>query len=223
MSTEELDIFSRHSGLVDAERLKHTVVDIVGCGGIGSWTALTLAKLGVGTIRIHDMDEVGAENVGTQLFGPEDIGEPKASATARLIERLSGVLVEPSDEELTVDFEPQPSNVAILAVDSIRTRAKLYRSFKSATELVIDPRMGGTSTCVWVVDPSLEHDLKEGLFTDRAEPIPCTRKAAMFTTQGTAASIANIVTAWAADEPLPRRIVNDYSGFLQGVSYGETE
>ncbi len=59
---------------------------LIGAGGIGCAAATYLACSGVGHVLICDFDTVDATNLGRQvLYGPADIGKPKAElAAARL-------------------------------------------------------------------------------------------------------------------------------------------
>ena len=68
---------ARFSGLFD---LKDIRVTLIGLGGIGSWTLLGLAKMGVQHLSAYDPDKVSPENVATQLYGQDMIGYPKAEA-----------------------------------------------------------------------------------------------------------------------------------------------
>jgi molybdopterin-synthase adenylyltransferase len=69
-------------------RLRRARVVVLGCGGLGSWTAWSLACLGVGTLVLVDDDVVEATNLNRQLlFGTGDLGRPKAEVAR---ERLLG-------------------------------------------------------------------------------------------------------------------------------------
>lgn len=60
-------------------------IDIIGCGMHGSWAALAIARMGIGTIRLWDEDTVGNENLETQFYRPQDVGKPKADALRILL------------------------------------------------------------------------------------------------------------------------------------------
>jgi molybdopterin/thiamine biosynthesis adenylyltransferase len=71
-------------GIADASVL------LVGVGGIGCAAASYLASSGVGHILLNDFDTVDETNLGRQvLFGPDDVGQPKAETAARRLATLN--------------------------------------------------------------------------------------------------------------------------------------
>lgn len=103
---DRADRYSRHtlfyelSG-ADAERVQRRLsqarVVLLGCGGIGSLVAVTLATAGVGELTLVDGDHVELSNLTRQfLFTEADIGLPKAEVLAReLRRRNSSCRVQP--------------------------------------------------------------------------------------------------------------------------------
>jgi len=114
MSLEPEDRYSRQVlfaeiGSEGQKQLARSRVVIVGCGATGSALASSLARSGVGMLRILDRDYVEPSNLQRQsLFDENDAREslPKAVAAARQIARFnSQILVEPQVADLT------PANV----------------------------------------------------------------------------------------------------------------
>src|SRR3954452_1627281 len=72
---------------------------VVGCGALGSVIANTLARAGVGKLRIVDRDFLELNNLQRQVLYDEDdvaAGLPKAIAAQNRLERInSGVKIEP--------------------------------------------------------------------------------------------------------------------------------
>src|SRR5271170_879646 len=91
-------------GAEGQQRLRRSVLAIVGCGATGSVLASLLARSGVGKLRILDRDYVEPSNLQRQtLFDENDAREsvPKAIATARQITRFnSQIVVEPHVADL---------------------------------------------------------------------------------------------------------------------------
>ncbi len=60
------------------DRLQRAHACVVGIGGVGSWVAESLARSGVGSLTLIDLDEVCVSNVNRQLHALDgEIGKPK--------------------------------------------------------------------------------------------------------------------------------------------------
>jgi len=69
-------------------RLESARLVVLGVGGLGGWSALSLACCGVGEMLLVDGDRVEESNLNRQvLYGEADIGRPKVEVAA---ERLGG-------------------------------------------------------------------------------------------------------------------------------------
>jgi molybdopterin-synthase adenylyltransferase len=86
---------------VQAQRaLRGARVTILGCGGLGTWALGALASAGVGHFTLIDDDRVELSNLNRQiLYGPGDLGEPKAQRAAAWIQAF--------DASITVDVRRQ--------------------------------------------------------------------------------------------------------------------
>lgn len=71
------------------ERLRSTRVAILGCGAVGSWTAVQLAHSGLENFTVIDGDHVEESNLNRSIFLHEDIGAPKVEAIASALHRIS--------------------------------------------------------------------------------------------------------------------------------------
>jgi tRNA A37 threonylcarbamoyladenosine dehydratase len=54
-------------GLQGYEKLSHSHVTVIGIGGVGSWAAECLARTGVGSITLIDLDDISKSNINRQL------------------------------------------------------------------------------------------------------------------------------------------------------------
>ena len=83
-------------------RLESARIAVLGVGGLGGWSALTLACSGVGEMLLVDFDRVELSNLNRQvLFGEADLGQPKASIAAeRLAAFNSSLKIEVREERL---------------------------------------------------------------------------------------------------------------------------
>ncbi|MGC0373533.1 ThiF family adenylyltransferase [Streptomyces sp. SAI-229] len=75
-------LFARTGGLLSPALAGRHVL-LVGAGSVGSYLADVLVRSGVGRVTVVDPDRVEAANIGRSLFTVQDIGSPKAKATAR--------------------------------------------------------------------------------------------------------------------------------------------
>ncbi len=80
---------------MDLQRIEGTFkapkdpVSIIGCGAIGSQTALQLVKLGCENFILYDFDKVEPHNFVNQAFRMEQIGMLKTEATKQLIQEIN--------------------------------------------------------------------------------------------------------------------------------------
>ncbi len=129
---DRADRYSRHalfyelSG-ADAERVQRRLseshVVLLGCGGIGSLMAVTLATAGVGELTLVDSDHVELSNLTRQfLFTESDVGLPKAEALSRELRRRNpscGAHPVAHDVAASTDLEHLPeSDLLVVSADS---------------------------------------------------------------------------------------------------------
>ncbi|MEK9775985.1 MAG: ThiF family adenylyltransferase, partial [Quisquiliibacterium sp.] len=94
-------------------RLGAAHVAVVGIGGVGSWCAEALARSGLGTLTLIDLDHVAESNINRQIHALEStLGAAKVLAMARRIAEISpGCTVRPVEEFIS------PENAAGLLPD----------------------------------------------------------------------------------------------------------
>lgn len=85
--------FSRNQLLIGEdglEKLKNSKVLILGVGGVGTFSAETLARSGVGTIILVDKDDIDITNVNRQIHATvETVGESKVEMMAERIKAIN--------------------------------------------------------------------------------------------------------------------------------------
>jgi tRNA threonylcarbamoyladenosine dehydratase len=65
------------------QRLRNARVCVVGIGGVGSWAVEALARSGVGSLTLVDLDDVCTTNINRQVHALDgEIGRPKVEAMA---------------------------------------------------------------------------------------------------------------------------------------------
>jgi adenylyltransferase/sulfurtransferase len=128
-------------GAAGQERIGNGTALLIGVGGIGCPAASYLAASGVGHLVLCDFDTVDATNLGRQfLFGPDDIGKPKAAVAAA---RLAAI--NPDIEITAVDRRLDDESLARF-VDS--ADVVLDGSDNFATRFQVNDACVAASTCL---------------------------------------------------------------------------
>ena len=96
-------------------------IHLIGCGSIGSYIAMGLAKMGVVNVTLYDNDIVEHKNIGNQMFGENHIGIKKVVALQEIIFENTEIKYEIKDQRLK-NKEFKLPGIIISAVDSITTR-----------------------------------------------------------------------------------------------------
>jgi len=72
------------------ERLRQAHVCVVGIGGVGSWAVEALARSGIGTLTLVDLDDVCISNVNRQLHAVTgEFGKPKVEVMAARVRLIN--------------------------------------------------------------------------------------------------------------------------------------
>ncbi len=206
-------LYHRQLDLVPLERLQKARVTVIGCGAVGSFTAFTLAKMGVGHITVYDDDRVEEHNIPNQLFSIRDCGRLKVEALRDMVLHFHGVEVE----ACPVRYIDQPlAGIVVVAVDSMDARISIWEQvrYRVGLELFIDSRMGAEVGKVMVARPADVDDVEwyeSTLHTsDEALPERCTEKAIIYTVLGIAAVVCGKVKKHLAGQPFHRSLVLDF-------------
>lgn len=89
-------LFSREGG----ERLARSHVAVVGIGGVGSWAAEALARSGVGSITLMDLDDICTTNVNRQIHALEEtVGQSKVRVMAARLRSIHPAITVHAQEE----------------------------------------------------------------------------------------------------------------------------
>ncbi len=141
------------------EKIRSASVCVVGCGALGSFQAETLARAGMGHLRLIDRDYVDYTNLQRQwLFDEADARSesPKAIAAARRLHQLnSDVKIEP----LVTDVTPSNAeelvtgcDIILDGTDNFETRYLLNDlSVKRATPWIYGAAIGSYGVAMPVV------------------------------------------------------------------------
>jgi sulfur carrier protein ThiS adenylyltransferase len=178
--------FSRQQGLVPQERLESLTATVIGVGAIGRQVALQLAAAGVRSFILIDHDTVDLSNVTTQGYSLDDVGQRKVHALAGALQQYDGQI---ATAETPDRFRPDChlSDIIFCCVDSIGTRAAIWRKVGRGSVFWADGRMRGEVLRILVAadDASRAH-YPTTLFPEtEAQVGACTARSTLY-----AASIA---------------------------------
>lgn len=161
-------------GLEGQSWIRSARVCLVGVGGLGCPTALQLAGMGVGYLRLIDRDTVSKTDLHRQyLYSSSDVGLPKVEAALRRLKDLNpDVEVDPIPEALTPLTAKrliEGVDVVVDGLDRISPRYALNRAcvdlkipyvFGAAIELMGSATsiIPGETPCLECIYPSLNDE-----------------------------------------------------------------
>lgn len=187
-------------------------ITVIGAGAIGSFTVLSLAKMGFTDITVIDFDKIEVENMNCQFYRFKDIGSYKVQALKSLVEEFTGVKIEAITDKYT-GGKPF-KGIVISAVDSMEVRKLVWDNHKDkalSTKFIIDPRMGAETAMLYTMNPMNGDDIKsyeKTLYTDEnALHERCTAKATTYTALLLSGLVAKTVKDIVTDGPYPRTAV----------------
>ena len=204
--------FLRQLDLVTPEALE-TPVAVVGCGGIGSFAALALAKMGCRHMTLYDDDKVEEHNLPNQLYRPTDVGRPKAEALVEIVRSFTGTA--PDAVVARVDGQ-RLTGVVVAGVDRMRARRAIWQRsvrYRAAVPLFLDGRLGAEVIRLYAIRPADPDDVRfySGTLYDdaEAEPLGCSGAAIVYTGFAVGSLIANQVKRFAMGERVRREVLWD--------------
>lgn len=200
--------YARQLDLITPEELLFPI-HIIGCGGIGSWTTLMLAKMGCQNITVYDDDVVEEHNVASQFFKDTDLGEYKTIALYKNVLEQTGIHIKCQKNEVE---ESMDNGVVILAIDSMEERIRLEQIYKDKNLLIIDGRMGGLQLEIYVRQACHYKDtLCEPIQVDKDS---CTGKAISFNCATIGSWIANLIRLYSKGKLKESNILFDFENMI---------
>jgi molybdopterin/thiamine biosynthesis adenylyltransferase len=189
------DLYKRQLGFYNPEERKGDSVNIIGLGGIGSFAAFGIGKLGVPNITLVDDDTVELHNIPNQLHSFSSLPLPayKNQAPQSKVNSMRDTLREYANIEVKA-IEGQigknspsswrPRGIVVSGVDSMRARMDIWANgrikYNSRVKLYIDARIAGQLLVVYAVRPNELADCKhyeQTLHSDEdSVPASCTER-----------------------------------------------
>ena len=188
------EYLTRHLDIINPELAASKKIHVVGAGAIGSFTVLSLAKMGFTDITVYDDDHIDPENMNCQFYPINMIEAKKVDALGQLILDYTGVEIKKVDGRLNKSSGVLQGDFLILAVDNMKARKEIYRNCW-ATDTLIDPRMAAEYCTMEVVRQGDDTSSYEGtLYTDEeAVQERCTAKSTVYTSTMIAGQIVKAV------------------------------
>ena len=199
------DRFSRQQDLVPTARLQALTATVIGVGAIGRQVALQLAALGVRRLQLIDFDTVEETNITSQGYYTGDLGAPKVSATAKVIHHI--------DPTITVSTIPdryrprhETGEAVFCCVDSISTRAAIWRAVSSGCQFWCDGRMLGEVLRILSAADSHSRDHYQTTLFEQSEAQSgqCTARSTIYTANIAAGLILHQFARWLRGLPVER-------------------
>ena len=205
---------SRFSSAIWYEKIQEKTVIVAGCGGIGSWTTLLLARMKPASMFIYDNDTIEAVNMSGQLYSQSDLGRPKVSALAEMIRNYAGYgSVFAISERFTEESEA--SDIMICGFDNMAARKLFFNKWLSHVQskpederkncLFIDGRLAAEEFQVLCIKGDDEYNINrynnEFLFSDvEADETICSYKQTTFCANMIASYMVNLFVNFCANE-----------------------
>lgn len=218
----------RQQDLLPEATLLGQTIHIVGCGAIGSATALAVGKMAGQDVRLvlWDDDEVSEENLAVAFYRNIDIGRPKAEALAEIVQEFDGPTCEVRNRRVTE--EDLLSGIVLSCTDSLLSRrVVLEAALKGGARFLVDGRMGsevGNIHHANLADPkSVEAyrlTVKEGT---RVLEEPCTGRAIVYTVFRASSDIVKIMKMYLTDVVPPMAIFFDTRYGYEVVEWAPSE
>lgn len=132
------DIYDRQCMIDD---LSSKSAMVIGVGGVGSWLALDLALIGVGTLILIDPDVIEASNLNRTMFKVSQVGMKKTLASKVLIsERRPDAIVLTIDEHFDTSLlKKYKVDFMFDATDNLATRNLVDDFYKTNTDITRPP------------------------------------------------------------------------------------
>lgn len=143
------NLFSRNTGLLESAEMLDKCAVLVGCGSVGSFVAMELARSGVGKFVLCDTDTLEIHNICRHQCGFDDLGRFKVDAVKDKI-----LNINPNAEVITyrsiIQRVPEDELLPLLGRNTIIIGGGDNRgSADWACKLAIRTDSTFVSTCCW--------------------------------------------------------------------------
>ncbi|MGF1527614.1 MAG: ThiF family adenylyltransferase [Candidatus Competibacterales bacterium] len=129
-------------------RFARAKVCVIGLGGVGSWAAEALARSGVGSLTLIDLDDICLSNTNRQLHALDgNYGRPKVVAMAERLRRINPDLsvapVEAFVTATTLALLDEPFDAILDAIDHVAAKCALLHHCRQRRYFVVSVGAAG--------------------------------------------------------------------------------
>ncbi|WP_437222632.1 ThiF family adenylyltransferase [Planctomicrobium sp. SH661] len=199
------DRWVRQQELVPRQQLEGLTATVIGVGAIGRQLAIQLAAIGVPQIQLVDFDSVEMQNITTQGYFQADVGSTKVDATSQILWQIDPALqVVPVADRFRPGLEL--GSAVFCCVDSIRTRAAIWRAVQDRSAFWCDGRMlGEVLRVLTACDPETRRAYGNTLFAPaEAQTGSCTSRSTIYCAGIAAGLMVHQFTRWLRRIPVDR-------------------
>ena len=203
-------ILTRQQGIVDPGLLKARCVTVIGAGGIGSFSALCLGKMGVDKIELYDEDGVSPENLPNQFFRKQDVKQFKVYALKNILNDFTDTGVFAVNRHY---IKQHLAETVVVATDSMPSRRLVWEQFLKQKQAVflIEARMGAELGMVFTLRKDSKTWKKDcayyesRLYSEKTvKPLPCTAKSIIYNVLTIAGAICRAYKGLITNTPVPK-------------------
>lgn len=177
--------FSPFKGLPWFSEASESCITIGGAGGIGSWLALFLFRIGIKQCNVIDFDTLEERNLGGQFYMKESIGLSKVKALWDSISKFSPIQLSSFINGRIEDYDIHTFSFS--AFDNMTARKVMFNKWKRLVSslpenkryqaIFIDGRLEAEFFQIYCVTPNRIEQYEETLFDDNSiAEVACTVK-----------------------------------------------
>lgn len=211
------DATSRFSGTEWYNEIQQKRIILAGCGGIGSWTILQLARMNPAALFMYDDDIVEIANMSGQLYSQEDVGKAKVDAMADMIcsyTTMRNIYAIKDKFKAT----SEAGDIMICGFDNMAARTVFFNSWRQHVMampeelryqcIFLDGRLSIDTLqvfCItgdneWAID---EYGMKHLFLDSQADATQCSLKQTSYLACMIGSVIVNLFTNWVANTLCP--------------------
>lgn len=137
----------------DLDKIKDKRVGVIGVGGLGSWIAEFLARIGIKELVIIDYDKVEEKNLDRQNYTYRDIGRFKIDALEDRIKSIDEKINVKKFREINIDIL-KDLDIFFDATDNMESKLLINEISVYLNKKYIFGSVAGDRGYVGIIDPS---------------------------------------------------------------------